>query len=159
MRTRRVAWIRSAPIDLIQRPVSRRPRRGLLAVAAAFIAPAVLLMALVVVIPTLRNIEFSLYKWDGIGPSRFIGIQNYLVALSTPRVWTAFFNTVTFALFFTLGSVVVGYALASAIYLGVRGGHVFRFFVLHSRHRPADDDGDPLAGHAATRRTDLPTPC
>ena len=47
-------------------------------VILAFVAPAVLLYAMVVPYPLLKSIQYSFYRWNIIGTAQFVGFQNYV---------------------------------------------------------------------------------
>ena len=62
--------------------VRRRRRRGRLATIALFLAPALVLYLLLVVVPLFQVIRYSGYKWNGLGPlDDFVGLDNFKRAL------------------------------------------------------------------------------
>jgi raffinose/stachyose/melibiose transport system permease protein len=63
----------------VTRPaVRRRPRRGRLITIALFLAPALVLYLLLVVLPLFQVIRYSGYKWNGLGPlDDFVGLDNF----------------------------------------------------------------------------------
>jgi raffinose/stachyose/melibiose transport system permease protein len=73
-----------------------------------FVAPILLLHVLLVAIPAVAGLYFSLTEWSGIGPATFIGLENfrrllfedvtYGRAFMHTLVWLVFFLTVPFAL-------------------------------------------------------------
>jgi multiple sugar transport system permease protein len=79
------------------------------------LTPAFVLLALVVVYPIAIAIETSFrfsqltQPWMG---TPFIGLDNYVKALSDPRFWHATFNTLLYILITVPGAVVVGLGLA-----------------------------------------------
>jgi len=59
----------------------------------AFVLPALLLFASFVLWPMIQAFWFSLFNWNGFGaPTRFVGLQNYLEAISTPAFQVALGN-------------------------------------------------------------------
>ncbi|GAA2153057.1 MULTISPECIES: carbohydrate ABC transporter permease [Glycomyces] len=77
-----------------------------------FIAPAAILYALMMIVPSLQSIQFSLTDWDGISDTfQYVGLRNYEDILTSGRFWNAVRNT----LILGLGSAVV----VNAIALGV----------------------------------------
>jgi raffinose/stachyose/melibiose transport system permease protein len=49
---------------------------------AFFVAPALGLFALFVVVPVIQAVRYSTYKWNGLGPmDNFVGLENYTKAL------------------------------------------------------------------------------
>ncbi len=43
-----------------------------------FMAPAMLIIVVIVLVPIVISLYYSLLKWDGIGKATFIGIENYI---------------------------------------------------------------------------------
>lgn len=80
---------------------------------ALFVAPAILLCLLFIFIPLLIGIYYSFRDWNGISvSSNFVGIRNYINAMSD----TSFLNTIGFTLKYAvvmvLGYNVLGLLLA-----------------------------------------------
>ena len=67
-----------------------------------FLAPALVLFAVYVVVPIVRSIGFGFYAWDGLSMPRFVGLGNYLELLRDPDFWTAFRNNVIWLVGFLL---------------------------------------------------------
>jgi raffinose/stachyose/melibiose transport system permease protein len=66
----------------VRTKVRRRRRRGRLATIALFLAPALVLYLLLVVVPLFQVIRYSGYKWSGLGPlDDFVGLDNFKRAL------------------------------------------------------------------------------
>ena len=73
-----------------------------------FILPVLLLHVLVVAVPSLQAIYYSMTDWSGIGEATFIGLENFrrlftddpafLKALKNNFTWLAFFLTIPFTL-------------------------------------------------------------
>jgi len=83
-------------------------------VAAAFLAPAGLVLAGVTLFPALGVVWMSLEQRALIrGAPEFIGLDNYLRLVSDPRFWNAFGNTA----YFTAVSVALELALGLAVAL------------------------------------------
>jgi multiple sugar transport system permease protein len=90
--------------------IETRTRR----VAAAFLAPASLALALVTLLPTLWVIWMSLERRAIIdGAPRFIGLANYARLAHDARFWNALGNTI----YFTVVSVALELALGLAVAL------------------------------------------
>ena len=66
------------------------------ALARLFVAPSVLMLALVALFPVLYAGSLSLYLYDGREREGFTGIANYAHALSDERFWQAILATFTF---------------------------------------------------------------
>jgi len=94
--------------------VQRRTRRFRSArwVMLGFIAPALVVYLLMVIVPSLQSLQLSFTNWDGISPDYdFVGVRNYEEILTSGRFWNAVKNT----LILGLGSAVI----VNAISLGV----------------------------------------
>ena len=87
-----------------------------------FVAPAVLLIAVFMVVPIVQSLSLALYRWNGIRPMEYVGLDN-LVDLWSDRFFLgALQHTFVFAIVATAGTVGVGLLLAVAISRGA-GGH------------------------------------
>lgn len=92
-----------------------------------FILPILLIHLVVVVGPSLAAVYYSLTDWSGIGPAKFIGLENfrqfifedksYRKALGNNLQWLVIFNTAPFVL-----ALSTAYLLAQIR----RGGMFFR---------------------------------
>jgi multiple sugar transport system permease protein len=83
--------------------------------AWAFIAPALLVIAVFFLLPVLAGLalsftDFDIYALADIGNLRFVGLANYVELLQTPLFWKALGNTIYF--------VGVGVPLSIAVSLG-----------------------------------------
>jgi alpha-glucoside transport system permease protein len=74
-----------------------------------WVGPALLLVILYLVYPTLRTIWISLFEKDG---TTFVGLGHYADLISDPTIQIAIRNNVSWIVLFTLGVVVFGLALA-----------------------------------------------
>jgi raffinose/stachyose/melibiose transport system permease protein len=97
-----------------------------------FLAPALVVYLVFVIIPIIQAAHFSLYKWNGLGPLEdFIGLANYQVALASEVFWQAVGNNVLVIVLSLL--LQIPFSLGLAILLNRRfpGRAIFRllFFV------------------------------
>jgi multiple sugar transport system permease protein len=92
-----------------------RPLRGKNAWGWDFIAPALLLIGLFVVVPCVWGIGLSFTHFDAIAPARYIGVENYARLKDDPLVWSTLWNTALYVLF----TLPAGTALALAIALAL----------------------------------------
>jgi multiple sugar transport system permease protein len=86
--------------------VSPAPRRKSVApglVPWLFLAPALLMFGLYVLIPIVQSMAISLYDWDGLSEKKFIGLANYVELVTDPDFRVALKNNVIW---------LVGYLLA-----------------------------------------------
>lgn len=104
----------------------RRGRGGL--VALAFVAPALVLYAVLVVYPTLDVVALSLFRWDGISGARsFVGAGNYVqIFAHDPVFWRALANSALWVALSLLVPTALGLALALALDRPVFGRAAFR---------------------------------
>ena len=65
---------------------------------ALYLAPAVLLVSVCFVAPLLFVIVMSLHEWPGLGPARFIGLENFSFLINERAFRIAFTNTISWAL-------------------------------------------------------------
>ncbi len=83
--------------------------------AVMLLAPAFILLALIVVYPIgklIWNSFFDLRLSGGSGGFKFVGFENYVLALQDPAFWNATWNTVLITLITVPGALVVGLGLA-----------------------------------------------
>ncbi|WP_138752308.1 carbohydrate ABC transporter permease [Paenibacillus sinopodophylli] len=63
-----------------------------------FIFPAFLLYTAFVIIPTLSSVYLSFTSWDGLSSNiKYIGLDNFIEIINSPRVHNALKNTLIFA--------------------------------------------------------------
>lgn len=79
-----------------------------------FIAPALVVYLLMVIVPSLQSLQLSFTNWDGVNPSyNYIGFANYQEIFTSGRFWNAVKNT----LLLGLGSALIINAIALGIAL------------------------------------------
>ncbi|MBD2846884.1 sugar ABC transporter permease [Paenibacillus sp. IB182496] len=100
-------------------------RRGYLT-AYLFISPFFVLFAVFGLYPILFTIYLSFYKWDALGPMRYVGWQNYGFVTSDPIFWTSFVNTLLIGVLGTVPQLVL--ALLIAVMLHTAIGRTKRIF-------------------------------
>ncbi|NVD41801.1 sugar ABC transporter permease [Ensifer sp. HO-A22] len=84
------------------------------ALAVVLLAPAAILLALIIVYPVLRlgyTSFFSLSLTSGL-PGEFVGLENYSLMLEDPVFWETTWNTVLITLITVPGALLAGLALA-----------------------------------------------
>ena len=95
-----------------------------------YVLPALAFYAFVVLIPTGQSLQYSFYQWDGVGPSHWVGLDNYTTFATDPIITQAFEHTLVMIVFFCVIPVVLG--LLSAALLSrakVRGNGLFRSII------------------------------
>jgi len=94
--------------------MSRGARRALLA-GWLFLLPAVAAYLLFVLYPLLTAVQYSFYKWNGIGASTWVGFNNYVQIFTDPTLLAPIFNALILIIFFTVIPIVSGLVLATLI--------------------------------------------
>lgn len=88
-------------------------------VAYAYIAPFYILFTVFGLFPIVAGLAISFFRWDGVDPMRFIGLQNYLRLLADGLFWKALGNTALIGLishvFILGGGLVLAYILNSKL--------------------------------------------
>jgi ABC-type sugar transport system permease subunit len=82
--------------------------------AVLLLAPAFLLLCLIVVYPIGKLIFNSFFdlRLSGGGGAKFVGVENYLLVMQDKSFWNATWNTVLITLITVPGALVVGLGLA-----------------------------------------------
>lgn len=92
-----------------------------------FVMPAIVILGWLIVLPLCRAIWYSLLSWDGVGPSRFVGAQNYQQIFSQSIERGSLYNALILFVFFCL--IPTGLGLIAVGLLGrgqQRSNAVFR---------------------------------
>lgn len=96
----------------------------------AYLAPALLLFGGFLLYPLARSVQYSLYSWDGLGASTFVGLDNYVALVQEPQLRAAFGHALVLIGFFSLLPLAIGLLLAAVLNRGrVRGLGLFRTVV------------------------------
>jgi raffinose/stachyose/melibiose transport system permease protein len=103
--SRRVPW---------RKPGARRARRARWA-GWLFVAPALGMYGLFVLRPLALTVQYSLYQWDGIGPSTWAGLSNYATVFSDPALLGIIGNAFKLIISFSVIPVLIGLAAAVVI--------------------------------------------
>ena len=82
------------------------------------VAPAVILMLLVTAYPMLQALYLSLFRYrlTTPGEKRFVGLGNYVTALSDSLFWQDLFNTVVIMVVSVAVELVIGFAFAMVMH-------------------------------------------
>ena len=103
----------------------RTERRSVLA-PILFLAPAALMFSGYVIWPLVSSVWISLYDWDGIGPSRWVGVGNFReLLLEDEDFATALGNNIRWLVLY-LVAPPAGLALALALNRGLFGIRLLR---------------------------------
>lgn len=89
-------------------------RRGTLS-GWVFVVPALIAYGAFVIYPLVLGIQYSFYKWNGVGPSEFVGFKNYIRVFTDPTLLASIGNAFVLIGFFTIIPVSAGLVLATLI--------------------------------------------
>lgn len=91
----------------------RRTLRGLR--AYVLVLPAAIFYAAFVLRPIALSAQYSFYKWNGIGPSTWVGFSNYAQVFANPKLLGAILNSFELIVYFSVIPVVLGLFSANVI--------------------------------------------
>src|SRR5664280_1644125 len=86
-----------------------------------FVVPAFAMYAAFVLLPLALTVQYSLYRWDGIGPSQWVGLKNYVTVLTDPDLVSVILNAFKLIFFFSLIPVGLGLVVAAVMQRVARG--------------------------------------
>ncbi|MCI8886114.1 MAG: sugar ABC transporter permease [Dorea sp.] len=96
-------------------------------VAALFLAPVAILMAIYVIYPIIDTFITSTYQWNGISAGKkFIGIGNWKTLLADSSFWIAFRNNLVIMVLSICIQIPIGLALATFLDFGGKKLTVFK---------------------------------
>ena len=108
----------------------RRKEMSETTLGRVFVAPAILLMALVALFPVIYAIVISLQAYSGRLNEGFAGLDNYVEALTDERFWTALQFTVVFTVTSVTAEFLIGLGFALLMSQAFRGRGVTRASIL-----------------------------
>jgi ABC-type sugar transport system permease subunit len=80
-----------------------------------FVLPALLVYAAFVLYPLALTVLYSTQRWNGIGESQYVGIDNYVRVLTDPDLVGIILNAFKLIVFFSAVPVILGLLVASLI--------------------------------------------
>jgi raffinose/stachyose/melibiose transport system permease protein len=101
--------------------LGRRIRREAV-IGWLFVVPALLMYAVFVLLPLVLTIVYSLYRWDGVGPAKWVGLGNYVTVFQVPDLLGTIYNAFYLVVWFSFIPVGLGLIVASVIHRVARGG-------------------------------------
>ena len=111
-------------------PAVGKRKHGIDWVALRFIAPALILYVLFIIVPTINSFYYSFTSWDGISPTiHWIGLRNYQEILTSSRLHNALKNTFILTLFVSVLENAIALALALLVDNVRWGKNFFRSFL------------------------------
>ncbi|MFZ1114619.1 MAG: sugar ABC transporter permease [Propionibacteriaceae bacterium] len=96
--------------------------------AYLYILPAFVLFAVFLGVPAVQTAQYSLFKWNGIGPSTWVGLQNYAELFTDSVLRSSFLHAGVLIFFYAVIPLVLALFLTAIISRGanLRGMSVFR---------------------------------
>lgn len=120
----------SGPVSPAGNAVYRSLERKDILTGYAFLAPALLMLAFILLVPFVQALTLSLYDKPIGAPATFTGLDNYVETLTDPSFWTAAKNTFIFVFFSIVIKVVIGMGVALALNEHFYGRGIARVIVL-----------------------------
>lgn len=81
-----------------------------------FVLPALVMYAIFVLLPLLMSIQYSFFRWDGIGEMTWVGLNNYATVLEDPDLTGTIVNAFKLVVFFSFIPVALGLVVASVMH-------------------------------------------
>lgn len=105
---------------------SRRPAHWW--IPWAFAAPGLALFALTTGYPLLRSLQISFYQWSVLPgtASPFVGLGNYVRAVSDPQFWISVVNAGAYLLMTVPATIALALAFATLLHRPMAGRTLFR---------------------------------
>jgi len=96
--------------------------------AYLYILPAFVLFAVFLGVPAVQTAQYSLFRWNGIGPSTWVGLQNYAELFTDSVLRGSFLHAGVLIFFYAVIPVVLALFLTAIISRGANlsGMSVFR---------------------------------
>src|SRR5687768_3941628 len=77
--------------------------------------------ALFVLVPFVMSVQYSFFRWDGIGDMRWVGLNNYVTVLEDSDLLGTIINAFKLVIFFSFVPVTLGVIVASVIHRVANG--------------------------------------
>jgi multiple sugar transport system permease protein len=90
-----------------------------------FLAPGIAFFAVYVILPIFQSFQISLYRWDGLGEARWIGMDNYRDLLDDRAFYTSLRNNVTWLVLYLL-AIPAGLFIALFLNQQMRGMRLYK---------------------------------
>ena len=81
-----------------------------------FVLPALVMYTLFVLQPLVLTVQYSFYKWNGVGPMTWVGLQNYVTIFQVPDLLGTIFNAFWLVVWFSFIPVSLGLIVASVMH-------------------------------------------
>ena len=94
--------------------------------ALLLVGPALLIYSLIVLVPVVWSLAYTLFEGNVLSGFQFVGFQNFVLLVNDPSFWQSVVFTLKYAVAVTIGQVGIGLLLALlyVFYLGRASGLV-----------------------------------
>jgi raffinose/stachyose/melibiose transport system permease protein len=88
--------------------------------ALVLVGPALLIYTLIVLVPVVWSLVYTLLEGNALSGFQFVGLHNFVLLVNDPTFWQSLVFTLKYAVVVTIGQVVIGLflALMYVFYLG-----------------------------------------
>ena len=94
-----------------------------------FLVPAFIIYTTVVIWPTFYSAYLSLFKWNGIGPKKFVGLKNYINLFTVDKVfWVSVKNNFTWIVMTLVVTMAIALGFALLFNQKFKGRTFFRSY-------------------------------
>ncbi|WP_326835690.1 sugar ABC transporter permease [Amycolatopsis rhabdoformis] len=111
------AGVRRAPA---RQPAHGRRKRWRYLPQYLAVAPFFVLFAIFGVYPVLYSLYLALQRWDGVGPMKFVGLENFAFLLSDTTFWDSIGNTLIIWVMSTVPMTALALLIAVGLNSSVR---------------------------------------
>ncbi|MEK4043136.1 sugar ABC transporter permease [Paenibacillus sp. FSL H8-0048] len=101
-----------------KRPFFTEQRRSRFT-AYTFISPFFILFSIFGLYPIFFTFYLSFFKWDALGPMKYVGFKNFELITTDPTFWISFSNTLIMGLMGTVPQVMLALLLAVLLHSGM----------------------------------------
>ena len=147
-------YVRAPQRDLCT-PKSLRVKSGW-GWAYLMIAPTVIGLLVLNIYPFIKTILLSLYKSEGLGAAKYVGLKNYVKMFADGQIWQSTWNTLYYMLLTVPIGVLIALILAVLLNSKIRGRDLYRgIYFMPMIVAPAAIAIERIAAKPSTR---LPAP-
>lgn len=90
------------------------------------VAPVIIGLIVLNIYPFIDSIIMSLYKSQGLGPAKFVGLQNYVKMFSDKQLWRSTWNSFYFVILTVPVGVFIALLLAVLLNSKIKGRDAYR---------------------------------
>ncbi len=115
-----MAAVRTTPTDRTGAPDNPRAGRRRASttsdrIAYLYLLPAFVLFGIFLLFPLIHGFWISLYEWDGLSASTWVGLRNYGEAFTDPGLRSAFLHSLVLIVFYALIPVTLALLLTAVM--------------------------------------------